>query len=226
MEIRRFPKVSQVSPDSRPAVLLHRALEVVPVEAVELGFLPKVARHDVDKRQAFGRGLFWTFAAFALFRRLLVGHITVSYTHLDVYKRQVHERLVYKSTIGDYYLVADAYDGRAMKECLQDFLKALSGNHKKTIIAGNPQVGIFDHARLLALVGHNGLMDLTLPETFIQADSLKREGIVLACYSKSYFSSRFKDAGAYPLLWTSNLFGPEAYSPVSYTHLDVYKRQG
>jgi hypothetical protein len=124
----------------------------------------------------------------------------------------VQERLVYKSTIGDYYLVADAYDGRAMKECLQDYLKALSGNHKKTIIAGNQQVGIYGHARLLAFVGHNGLMDFNLPETYLQADSLKREGIVLACYSKSYFSSRFKDAGAYPLLWTSNLFGPEAYS--------------
>ena len=124
----------------------------------------------------------------------------------------VHERLVYKSTIGDFYLVADAYDGRAMKECLQDFMSALSGNHKKTINAGNQQVGLFGHARLLAFVGHNGLMDLTLPETYMQADSQKREGIVLACYSKSYFSSRFKDAGAYPLLWTSNLFGPEAYS--------------
>lgn len=124
----------------------------------------------------------------------------------------VLERLVYKSSIGDYYLIADAYDGRAMKECLQDYLKALSGNEKKTIIAGDEQIGIGGHARLLAFVGHNGLMDSNLPELYQHADSVQREGIVLACFSKSYFSHRFKTAGAYPLLWTSNLFGPEAYS--------------
>lgn len=124
----------------------------------------------------------------------------------------VHERLVYKSSIGGYYLVADAYDGRAMKECLQDFLKALSGNYKKTITDSNQQVGIFGHARLLAFVGHNGLMDIALPEIYKQADSVQRDGIVLACFSKSYFSHHFKAAGAFPLLWTSNLFGPEAYT--------------
>lgn len=124
----------------------------------------------------------------------------------------VLERLVYKSTAGDFYLVADAYDGRAMKECLQDYLQALSGHQKKTIIAEQQQVGINGYSRLLVFVGHNGLMDIKIPETYTQADSLHREGIVLACYSKSYFCTRFKDAGAHPLLWTSNLFGPEAYS--------------
>ena len=58
MEGRRFPKVSQVSPDSRPAVLLRCAPEVVPVEAVGLCLFPQVAGYQVDKGQAFLWGFF------------------------------------------------------------------------------------------------------------------------------------------------------------------------
>jgi hypothetical protein len=36
--------------------------------------------------------------------------------------------------------------------------------------------------------------------------------IVLACASKSYFARYVKAAGAQPLLWTTNLMAPEAYT--------------
>ncbi len=124
----------------------------------------------------------------------------------------VLERLIYKSRVGAFYLVADAYDGRAMKECLQDYLKAISGNRKTTLAVDSQRIGIHGNARLLAFVGHNGLMDIKLPETYQRADSLQRDCIILACYSKLYFSPRLKQAGARPLLWTSHLFGPEAYT--------------
>jgi hypothetical protein len=124
----------------------------------------------------------------------------------------VLERLIYQSTVSDFYLIADAYDGQAMKQCLQDYLKALSGNIKNAITVGKERIGLNGHARLLGFVGHNGLMDIKLEESYNRTDTIQRDGIVLACFSKSYFSPYFKAAGAYPLLWTSNLFGPEAYS--------------
>jgi hypothetical protein len=36
--------------------------------------------------------------------------------------------------------------------------------------------------------------------------------IILACYSKSYFSPEIKKANANPILWTTHLMAPEAYT--------------
>ncbi|MBI5371145.1 MAG: hypothetical protein HZA79_03850 [Sphingobacteriales bacterium] len=122
------------------------------------------------------------------------------------------ERLVYRHHSGNYYLVADAYDGRAMKDCLDHFLLGVSGKNKETIRVDSVTIGLGGHAKLLAFVGHNGLMDLSLPSSYPNNDKRKRDCMILACFSKRYFSPYIKQAGANPLLWTSNLFGPEAYT--------------
>jgi hypothetical protein len=55
-------------------------------------------------------------------------------------------------------------------------------------------------------------MDFNLQQEFTRRDSLPREAIILACYSKNYFSSHLKSTGAAPLLWTTGLMAPEAYT--------------
>ena len=40
----------------------------------------------------------------------------------------------------------------------------------------------------------------------------KKDVIILACYSKSYFSPYIKIAQANPILWTTHLMTPEAYT--------------
>jgi hypothetical protein len=55
-------------------------------------------------------------------------------------------------------------------------------------------------------------MDFSLQQKFESAGNRKRETIILACYSKNYFSSHLKSTGASPLLWTSGLMCPEAYT--------------
>ncbi len=122
------------------------------------------------------------------------------------------ERIVYRHRSGQYYLVADAYDGRAMKDCLDRFLLGVSGKQKETIREGQVTIGLGGNAKLLAFIGHNGLMDLTLHSSYPNTDKRKRDCIILACFSKHYFSPYIKQAGANLLLWTSNLFGPEAYT--------------
>jgi hypothetical protein len=67
-------------------------------------------------------------------------------------------------------------------------------------------------ADLMVYVGHNGLMDFGLDETFPGRDARRREAIVLACYSRSYFSEPLRLANARPLLWTTGLMAPEAYT--------------
>ncbi len=122
------------------------------------------------------------------------------------------ERLIFKHTSKNYYLVADAYDGKYIKDCTQDFLKSSAGMLKDTLHINNIVLGTAGNAELLAFIGHDGLMDFQLSEKFQNTDSRKRDIIILACYSKEYFSPHLKNANVNPLVWTTGLMCPEAYT--------------
>lgn len=122
------------------------------------------------------------------------------------------ERLVFKHKTKAFYLIADAYNGRYIKNCTVDFLNSCAGKKKDTLTAGGKLLGINGYAVLTAYIGHDGLMDFSLDETFEKADEQNRSCIILACYSKSYFQSFVQQSGAYPLVWTTGLMCPEAYT--------------
>lgn len=122
------------------------------------------------------------------------------------------ERLVFKHVSQNYYLVADAYNGQFIKHCTTEFLKSSAGQHKDTVHVNNITIGIAGNSKLVAYVGHDGLMDFDLTENFQNADHVRRDVIILACYSKRYYSSHLRAANIYPLLWTSGLMCPEAYT--------------
>jgi hypothetical protein len=122
------------------------------------------------------------------------------------------ERIVFKHSTKNYYLVADAYDGRNIQECTIDFLNSCSGAKKDTLMINNTVVGLNGNAKLVTYIGHNGLMDFSLQNTYQSKDDQKRDAIILACASKQYFTSYLKSAKANPLLWTTHLMCPEAYT--------------
>jgi len=108
------------------------------------------------------------------------------------------------------YLVADAYRGDRMKECLEDFFNAVNGNNTDSISAVGHQIGVYGAADLIAFSGHNGLMD-TYIEPVSASDGIYREAVVLGCMSQFYFDGKLRKAGGFPLLTTTNLMAPEAY---------------
>ena len=122
------------------------------------------------------------------------------------------ERLVFKHATKNYYLVADAYDGRRIKTCTREFLQAASGLRKEQVKTGNAEIGIYGHSTLLAYIGHDGLMDFSLTGKFVNTDNIKRDVVILACYSKKYFSPHLAAAHVDPLVWTTGLMCPEAYT--------------
>lgn len=122
------------------------------------------------------------------------------------------ERIVFRHMTKKYYLVADAYDGQFIKQCTIDFLHSCSGQNKDTVQIDNRVVGINGNSKLVCYIGHDGLMDFQLNESFANTDNRERDCIILACISRSYFTPALKETKAYPLLWTSNLMGPEAYT--------------
>ena len=124
----------------------------------------------------------------------------------------VLERIVFKHRIRNYYLVADAYDGKYIKDCTINFLNSCAGKGKDTINRGNTTIGIGGNAKLIAYIGHNGLMDFKLPAVFKNTDGNERKAIILACISKGYFTPYLVQAKTQPLLWTTGLMAPEAYT--------------
>ncbi|MFV0417313.1 MAG: hypothetical protein ACK5KT_01100 [Dysgonomonas sp.] len=122
------------------------------------------------------------------------------------------ERIVFKHKTKNYYLVADAYDGQYIKDCTVDFLNSCSGNKKDTLMMGKTVVGLNGNAKLLSYMGHNGLMDFSLQNTYQSKDDINRDAIILACASKQYFAPYLNSAKANPIVWTTHLMCPEAYT--------------
>jgi hypothetical protein len=55
-------------------------------------------------------------------------------------------------------------------------------------------------------------MDFRLPFAPRKKNDVHRDAIVLACASKQYFAEALRMSGAHPLLWTTGLMAPEAYT--------------
>lgn len=122
------------------------------------------------------------------------------------------ERAVFKNNKANYYLVADAYNGKNIRECTVDFLRSASGQQKDTVHVNDKIIGINGYAKALAYIGHNGLMDFRLTEKFINTDGRSRDVIILACISKKFFSAHLVHTKANPLIWSTGLMSPEAYT--------------
>lgn len=126
-------------------------------------------------------------------------------------KENVLERVIFKHRTQNVYLIADAYRGSKMKETINDFFSAITGEQLENISVNNQTIQTLGSANLVAFVGHDGLMDFKLEKEISPKDKEKRDAIILACASRNYFGEHLKKTSAKPLLWTSNLMAPEAY---------------
>jgi len=122
------------------------------------------------------------------------------------------ERLIFKHATKNVYLVADAYNGQYIEQCTKEFLSSGCGQLKDTLQINNTAIGIAGNAQLVAYIGHDGLMDFQLAESYQNTDNKNRAIIILACYSKKYFSPLLNNANVNPLVWTTGLMAPEAYT--------------
>jgi len=130
-------------------------------------------------------------------------------------KTEVLDRCVFKHHNAEVYMVADAYRGDEIRQAIFDFFDAASGASPERITLPTvPAVTLTVRggSNLVAYVGHDGLMDFPLPLIPRKKNEIHRDAIILACASKQYFAELLRAAGAYPLLWTTNLMAPEAYT--------------
>lgn len=163
-----------------------------------------------------GRNLYWgaAFGVRTLFRNSAdwreVLAVQKPYTG-------ILERSVFQHRTQNIVLVADAYRGGEIKQALTDFFRTAASID---VHAGEPKActlgGLVwcppDNADLVVYVGHDGLMDFSLPLEFPNPAGTSRSAIILACASKSFFKDLLRKTGAQPLLWTTGLMAPEAYT--------------
>lgn len=122
------------------------------------------------------------------------------------------DRAVWKHRDSAVYIVAEAYDGRNIRQATEDLLRYASGNGPLMVKAGSVKLNAGGGANLVAYIGHDGLMDFRIEERFNGPASDQREAIILACISRAYFAEHLRTTGARPLLWTTGLMAPEAYT--------------
>lgn len=125
---------------------------------------------------------------------------------------QILERVLFKHRATNNYLMADAYDGRYIEQTTIDFLCASSGGEEQKITYENQELYFGGSSNLLAYIGHDGLMEFSLKNNFESQNNQKRDAIMLACVSKEYFKPYLQKTGANPLIWSTGLMSPEAYT--------------
>jgi hypothetical protein len=124
----------------------------------------------------------------------------------------VLERCVWKHKASGTLLVADAYDGQFIQEATGMFLDYAGGHAGAEQGTGAGAFPIGGGADLVAYVGHDGLMDFAAPAPKAPANGKSRRTVILACISQRYFREPVRATGASPLLWTTGLMAPEAYT--------------
>jgi len=122
------------------------------------------------------------------------------------------ERCIFRCKKDSSLLVADAYGGEFIRKAIRDFLDASSGKTNDTLRIYDLAIPIHGNADLLAYVGHNGLMEFDVDIDSADAERKSRDVIILACASEHYFSPKLRLTGANPILWTTGLMAPEAYT--------------
>jgi hypothetical protein len=135
---------------------------------------------------------------------------------IDNRKPGVLQTAVFQLRSGKVLLIADAYRGREIKQCTADFLRFAAGLSPETLgvqtDSGLLSITCGGGANLIAYVGHDGLMDFQLEQYPSNSGGPRKDAIILACASKAYFQEPLHRTGARPILWTTNLMAPEAYS--------------
>lgn len=138
-------------------------------------------------------------------------------------KKEILERVIFKrglirngkSVVA--YVVADAWQGREIKSAIEKFMEISSGEDREIIKLGEGEnafeIVAGGGSHVTAYIGHNGLMDFSIPERKAgNQKQVEKSSIILACYSKRYFSDKLLKAGSYSLLTTNGLMAPEAYT--------------
>jgi hypothetical protein len=203
-----FP-VSAAPPDSPRVAHVFVAL----ADNVNQGIVPVPAK--IGNGQDPANNLYWG-AAFGVksYFRTSPGWVQIQCGAGP--KPSVMERCVFRNEKSNFFVVADAYDGSQIRQTVTDFLSAAARLEKEILAlktkSGDVRLEIGGASEVIAYVGHDAFMDFNIPKISARLDEHRPKVIILACASKPYFGPYLRVTGSEPILWTTGLMAPEAYS--------------
>ncbi|MBB5034791.1 hypothetical protein [Prosthecobacter vanneervenii] len=121
---------------------------------------------------------------------------------------QILDRRIYRNAAKDCTLVAEAWRGKNIHQCLEAFFNSLRDRK----------------CDLTAFIGHNGLMDEPVAVSVLGAEAPPTDAIILCCVSGSYFKPHLAALKTRPVLTTEQLMYPGAF--VLRDALDVWLSKG
>ncbi|MEZ5325458.1 MAG: hypothetical protein R3F19_10385 [Verrucomicrobiales bacterium] len=117
-------------------------------------------------------------------------------------------RVVFRHKATGALLLADAYRGSSIHQCMSDFLFAAAGKFPSV----SESIEFGGASDLVAYIGHNGLMEEKIAEPTQIDVKRKRDAIVLSCRSHLYFYDLLRRSGARPILTTQQLMYPGSFA--------------
>tara|TARA_R110002050_G_scaffold300279_1_gene468498 strand:+ start:837 stop:1685 length:849 start_codon:yes stop_codon:yes gene_type:complete len=204
-KITEIPKILNTEYDSE-TITIHIIVALCDNKYQGIVPVPKAIGNGQDPKN----NLYWgtAYGIKTYFKRSSEWTL-ISQTEID---STILERLIFKHNSKNYFIIADAYNGKNIKDATETFLRSSAGIVKDTLKVNNTTIGILGNSKLVAYIGHDGLMDFSLQEEFKNLDNEERDVIILACYSKSYFTPHLEKSKVNPLIWTTGLMAPEAYT--------------
>ena len=145
-------------------------------------------------------------------------------TSLKTQDPQILERVVLKKdflrngNMIPVYMIADAWNGKFISDTVKQFMSYNAGNEVLELNVNGNILNAGGKAHLMVYIGHNVLMDFAglksklFEKTNITTENPENDAIVLACKSKPYFQPLLENVSAHPILLTTGLMAPEAYS--------------
>lgn len=123
---------------------------------------------------------------------------------------EILDRRTYRHASKDCVLIAEAWRGKKIHQCLEAFLASLRDRK----------------ADLSAFIGHNGLMDAPIPLSAVSTDNTAKPAaaVVLCCISGRYFQPHLTALQARPVLTTDQLMYPGSF--LLRDALEVWLRNG
>ena len=129
---------------------------------------------------------------------------------------KILERLVFQHKETRAILVVDAWQGSEIKPCLSQFRQSMSGQYYESFSMkndnGRHQINLGGGADFLAFIGHNGLMEFSLPA--LKANPHRSQPVdiaVLCCKSNRFFAKHIIPAEVRPLVMTDSNMYPGAF---------------
>lgn len=107
---------------------------------------------------------------------------------------RILERLTFRHKSGDALLIAEAWRGSDLADCYAAFEKSLASGDQDLVV----------------FIGHNSFMDSPV-KPILPKLTTKTDAIVLCCLSEHYHRARLENAGARPVLLTTQLMYPGAF---------------